>query len=382
MDYTGAGIITTFKIKYQGETIEDYSNKHGNVEHDDVMATLLPQEVCACALGSGRDAKGRGSDGHCMRKGTVMRIARHLGVTGSESGEVMREIMRKTHCTDEKCVLAAAQKMRALSAAEAGIEEQIAFKRSGPTDSSLFSDSVIQAQLYAWMYQFPSFWAYNFNMINWNEASLRDGRVRASPDTLATVRWSDLWAGKIPMPIGLAPTPASNEMLAAKRAAGIRCSACVVNSDTYDGNGKHWMALFVDTRDKDRWTIEFFNSAAVRPESSWLEWMARTRLELQKCSATTRIDSICVCKIWHQHSKSECGPYSLFYVWARLNGVPAQYFLENVVPDQIMFEFRQHLFSQEAGAGTGAFDFAQYAKKVRVKWDTEDIRDSKKRTNI
>lgn len=70
----------------------------------------------------------------------------------------------------------------------------------------------------------------------------------------------------------------------------------------------------------------------------------------------------------------------MFYVWARLNGVPARYFMENVVPDQFMFEFRQHLF---ADGESREFDFDTFARNVRVKWDTEDIgTGGKVRTNI
>ena len=63
----------------------------------------------------------------------------------------------------------------------------------------------------------------------------------------------------------------------------------------------------------------------------------------------------------------------MFYTWARLNGIPANYFLENVVPDQMMFEFRHHLFNNDSVTPGEKFDFAQFAKKVRVKWDSENI---------
>lgn len=376
MEYTGAGIITTFKIKYDGAEIADYHNEHGSVVRDRALDSVLPGEICSCALGR------KGAT--CMREKTIKLIAQHLDVPLSDAPVgVMRALMKKTGCTDEKCVLSAAREMKALSAEEAGIEEQIAFKQAGPTDTTLFNDGVIQAQLYAWMFQFRDFWAYNFNMLDYARASLRNGRVMQKPDTLATTNWEDLFAGRVPMPVGMRGTPAQQVMLAAKR-KGVRCGACVINSDTYDGNGKHWMALFVDARATGAspcWTIEFFNSAAVRPESEWLEWMVKTKRELQKCNPSARIETICACKVWHQHSRSECGPYSIFYVWARLNGISPQYFMESVVPDQMMFEFRQHLFGIPASS-TERFDFAQFAKQARIKWDTEDISGNKRRDNI
>ena len=395
MEYTGAGIITTFKIKYDGAEIEDYHNAHINIPRDMTIGQLMPQEICECSLA-------RRNASTCIRPMIVEKIAKKLGIATEQirnTEEIMRSLMRKTGCTSEKCVLTAAKNMSALSLAEAGIEEQIAFKQSGPLDASLFNDSVIQAQIYAWMYNFRDFWAYNFNMLNYAEKSLRHGQVMDEPDTLATIHWTDLYAGRVPMPVGMKMTPAAQSMIKMKE-KGIRRSGCVINSDTYDGNGKHWMALFVDaSAPEGPWTIEFFNSAAVRPESEWLEWMARTRLELQKCAASEatpprkiEVETLCICKIWHQHSKSECGPYSLFYIWARLNGIPAKYFMENVVPDQIMFEFRQHLFNSEKIDPRGGssdlpkigetFDFSRFAQGVKIRWDTEDIAGNKKRTNI
>lgn len=380
MEYTGAGIITTFKIKYDGAEISDYHNNHAEVARDATVASLLPEEICPCALNRAREPT-------CLRPEILIRVAKKLGIPTEQTHrieELMHSLLQKTHCNNEKCVLDVAQKLAVISVEEAGIEEQIAFKQNGPIDAALLNDSVIQAQLYAWMYQFRDLWAYNFNMLNYTEKSLRHGHVVNEPDTLATIKWIDLYAGRIPHPVGMRPTAAAQKMLAEK-ARGVRRSCCIVNSDSYDGNGKHWMALFVDASappgdPSHPWTIEFFNSAAVRPESEWLEWMARTRLELQKCATNAKIAMVYVCKVWHQHSKSECGVYSLFYIWARLNGIPAQYFLDNVVPDQIMFEFRQHLFNT-SDIGT-PFDFTKFAGQVKIRWDSEDISGNKKRTNI
>ena len=367
MEYTGAGIITTYKTKYKGAEIRDYKNAHANVARDEIIGSLMPAVVCQCAIT-------RRDESTCMRDETIARIARNLDIRASPRAEdTMRALMRATQCSDEKCVLAAAASKGAISVEEAGIEEQVAFKRDGPTDTTLFNDNTIQGILYSWMYQFRDFWAYNFNMLNYAEKSMRKGLVVAHPDTLATINWEDLYAGRVPDPVGLGMTPTARAMLETKK-VGVRCSACIINSDTYDGTGKHWMALFVDARDTSEtpcWTIEFFNSAAIRPESEWLEWMVKTKRELQRVNARARIETICVCEVWHQHSKTECGPYSTFYTWARLNGIPATYFRENVVPDQIMFEFRQHLFNN-AQVGE-KFDFAQFAKRVRVKWDSENI---------
>jgi len=80
------------------------------------------------------------------------------------------------------------------------------------------------------------------------------------------------------------------------------------------------------------------------------------------------IEIIRTTKVKHQKSKSECGVYSLFYVWARLNGVPPEKFTANIVPDELMFEFRQHIFAGSSMQG-GKFDWDEYQKKVNIKWE-------------
>lgn len=382
MAITGAGTIPTFRVQYEGSDIVDYHNPRTAVPHDKIVRALLPPVVGQCSIA--RERSRASADCPCMCGQIVGKIAQGYGVHAPTLADAMRALMEETDCADEKCVLERARKAKIISIEEAGIEEQLAFKQRGPTDVALFNDAIIHAQLYAWMYQFPQFWAYNFNMLDYATSSMRDGKVLRKPDTLATINWCDLYEGRVPAPVGMrsgesARAPA-RAMLNAKRARGIRCSGCVINSDVYDGSGKHWMALFVDARDDGAapaWTVEFFNSAAVRPENEWLAWMVKTRRELQSCNPRARIEIVPVCKIWHQHSATECGPYSVFYIWARLNRVPAQYFIDNVVPDQIMFEFRQHLFDRD---GDGRpFDFQEYKKSVRVRWDVEDLQSGEKR---
>lgn len=69
----------------------------------------------------------------------------------------------------------------------------------------------------------------------------------------------------------------------------------------------------------------------------------------------------------------------MFYIWARLNHTPADYFIHNVVPDQFMFEFRQHLFAKPDD-DVKPFDFEKFSRDVKIKWDTEQIGAEKKST--
>jgi hypothetical protein len=371
--YVGGSVVAAFNIKYEGVDILDYHNTHHTIPRDHVIGKLLPKKVCSCSLG--RAANGT----TCLRANITQDLAEQMGMPRDAPVE---KLLEQTGCTGDKCLLKAAQSKGVISDVDADIEAEIAFKKTGPVDITLFNDIIIDQQLFAWMYQFEDFYAYNFNMLDWRKHSMRNGRVRNSPDTLATISWADLYHGKITQPIGMANNPASNKILTIKASHGIRRGGCIINSDVYAGSGKHWMALFVDASDISEtptWTIEFFNSAAIKPESEWLDWMIKTKNELLQCNPRAIIKHVYVCKIWHQHSRTECGPYSMFYIWARLNHTPADYFIHNVVPDQFMFEFRQHLFAKPDD-DVKPFDFEKFSRDVKIKWDTEQIGAEKKST--
>jgi len=366
---SGARIIT-FKSGRGNTKFNDYHNDHTPVARDSVVSTLMPACLTECSIT-------RSGEKVCMRPDIFKRIAVGSGISPNVNIEnTLRELMKVTGCDGERCILKHARDHHIITSDEAGIEEMVSFKHRGPTDGTLLSDMVIDAQLYAWMFQFPQFWAYNFNMRNWREKSIRNSRVIKEPDTFATINWADLYRGGdgIPDPVGMHMTETAQKMMKVKHERGIRYSACIINTDEYDGPGKHWMATFVDARDESEtphWSIEIFNSAAVRPSAEWIDWMSKTREELISINPRAVIDYAYVCTIWHQHSKTECGPYSLFYIWSRINRVPYSYFMTTPVPDQLVFEFRQHLFNDTENDRGKPFDFAAYARRVRIIWDKE-----------
>jgi hypothetical protein len=120
-----------------------------------------------------------------------------------------------------------------------------------------------------------------------------------------------------------------------------KTAGCIINSDNYQGSGKHWMALFVDTRSSPM-TVEFFNSSGNYPVKQWSDWMHKTKDDL---APKGKVKIVNVAGLQHQRSKTECGVYSLYYIWSRLNGISPEAFQKIKVDDELMFEFRQHLFS-------------------------------------
>ena len=119
--------------------------------------------------------------------------------------------------------------------------------------------------------------------------------------------------------------------------------ACVLNTDTSNGKGKHWICLFVDMRGKT-WTIEFFNSSGNAPHINIVRWMESQRSLLMPINKNTIITKSS--NITHQKDNFSCGTYVLYYIKARLDMVPYTYFLNNKIIDDYPVRFRKHIFRE------------------------------------
>jgi hypothetical protein len=332
---------------------------------------------------------------------TLAKSAKSPRVHSSPHVQIVEKAKEKLGCDTEICILEALEP----HLGKALITDEITtnFKVKGPTDNKLLSNINIDNVMNKYSVLFPGFFPYNFNMRNYASYRFRKGYVERVPDTLATMQFVDLFAN------------------------GYNCCGCVINDDTYQGPGTHWMALFADARG-GKWSVEFFNSSGNAPAPEWVNWMTKTKSQMEdiidslksnsalklegqtgqtgqavqasttvaadimpknprskiittreearkfccewsKSKPPQRVDIVCCSEIRHQQSKTECGLYSLFYVFARLNGVPYDYFMKNPVPDQLMFEFRQLLFNSEKGVSGGKFNWDQYRGQVSVTWE-------------
>lgn len=311
---------------YQGGLTKYSLDKNADIRKDTVISKLVPEVVGDCP------------GNVCMSKHAEEKV---LAVARVKSIE---EAKRALTCDSEVCLL---EKLKPQLGAQLVDTEIRNGTLSGPTDNSLLSNVHIDGVMSWFARRFPDFFPYNFNMRNYIDYSYVNRRVIPRPDTLATIRLLSLLNGT------------HNGMK-------YRTAGCVINDDVYQGPGTHWMALFMDARGPTV-VLEFFNSSAGAPHAAWCNWMRKNKAELE--SSGRKVECVRVDEIRHQHSITECGVYSLFYIYSRLNGVPAKYFRENPVPDQIMFEFRQHLFGGEKGVVDGKFEWAEYKKAVNVAWE-------------
>jgi len=113
------------------------------------------------------------------------------------------------------------------------------------------------------------------------------------------------------------------------------CAGFVLNIDWSTGGGTHWIAIFINNVSPP-YTLEYFDSAGdiILPE-------------IKKYFDTfgSNFQPICVRSFAQQQDNHSCGPYSLYYIYSRLQGVPWQHFRKYAIGDKQMHKFRKHLFS-------------------------------------
>jgi hypothetical protein len=315
-----------------------------SVQKDTVVGKLIPNEISECALYLNKQPGET-----CMSNETVNMVGQVLNI----SSNIINTAKEKLGCENERCILG--KLIPHLGEDRVRHEINTYLKIKGPTGNELLSNVHIDSTLKQWSANvFNDFFPYNFNMLNYASYAYDNGYVLHRPDTLASVLFIDLYNGEF-------------------NGKKYKCAACIINSDVYQGEGKHWMALFADARGKDRWTVEFFNSSGNSPAPEWISWLIKTRTGMEaiidRAKMKMPVEVMKVSNIRHQQSKSECGLYSLFYVWARLHGVPPEYFMNTPIPDQLMFEFRQHLFEDPKRRTIKKFDWIAYKQQVNIEWE-------------
>lgn len=326
---------------------------------------ILPEKVTKCSLIS----KGV-IDGVCSSDKTIKAIGGILGehiietkygIDSNTRKHVIDKAMHETKCTDEKCVLKSNLAKKAVGNDTALGEIQVNMKIDGPTDTSLLNNFNIDNTLSQWQNQYRDFFAYNFNMRDFEQKG----------DTLATINLAELYK------------------------KGYRTAACVINSDYYKGSGKHWMALFADMRNPGKFSVEFFNSSGNPPYAEFAAWLQKSKEQLNdvysELGTSGDVEIILCCDLPHQKTKTECGLYSLYYIWARLSGVPASFFKKYIISDVLMIALRQHLFDGTANksgvTGKGGkgplginsndeFDIKKYEEKSKIPWENDVDRET------
>jgi len=124
----------------------------------------------------------------------------------------------------------------------------------------------------------------------------------------------------------------------------------VLNTDLSSGGGKHWFSIFIDFT-LNPIQIEYFNSSGYDIKNDvygkkfkdfFMNLADEITLNYKPCKF------IKVTDIEHQRSDTaNCGAYSLYYIWKRLNGCKSEYFANNKILDEDMEEFRSVLWRKK-----------------------------------
>ena len=249
----------------------------------------------------------------------------------------IESVKKKLKCENETCVVSNpkfthfAIHSHIVNKSELNENLNTRFKPEGPRDNNdWLSNEDIDSNLQDWACEFEDFFPCPFAMIDFDDTN----------DELNKHKLHDIYLGN-----------KSKNTILGKMQVPCRTFGCAINSDVSSGKGIHWMALFVDMRPQNEgepWTIEFFNSAANSPQDSINKWMDAKKIELEEYlknnNKNNQVILAKVHKLEHQMSSTECGVYTLFYIRSRLENIPYTKFLQEVIPDENMEDFRKHCF--------------------------------------
>jgi hypothetical protein len=117
----------------------------------------------------------------------------------------------------------------------------------------------------------------------------------------------------------------------------------VCNTDHSANSGIHWFSIFIDFTSSP-YTIEYFNSSGYDIKNKNFHNFLNNLADDIDCKHKN-CEFVKVTDIQHQQSSTaNCGSYSLYYIWMRLNGTKFDHFAKNKIMDEDMEKFRQFLY--------------------------------------
>lgn len=115
----------------------------------------------------------------------------------------------------------------------------------------------------------------------------------------------------------------------------------VINTDTHDGPGQHWVAVFCDIRPELEYPrFTYFDSYAHRPEKEIKDLMKRWKAQWDATRIHKKPMKLSYNKTRHQFKDSECGMYCLYFHYACLLELP----MDRRIADDVINGFRGMLF--------------------------------------
>lgn len=243
--------------------------------------------------------------GSCLPKTVVNQLKPIFSINDNVPvDKTLKKIKKETNCNSESCIFTD-DNVKSKVDSDAILEAY--YKPEGPRDTNdWFSNINIDTVLSNWSKEFPFFYHVPFQMIDFYKTN----------STLAQLYIPDI-------------------------ASQYQSLGVVINTDYSSGPGIHWFCVYMDFTNK---TLEYFNSSGNMPMVEIQAYLHKVRNDFKVIGEEYTI--VIASRIMHQLSESECGPYSMYYIWSRLHKVSHSVFDEKRIPDEKMYEFRQTLFRQ------------------------------------
>lgn len=118
----------------------------------------------------------------------------------------------------------------------------------------------------------------------------------------------------------------------------------ILNLDTHDGDGSHWVAMFIDL--KNKFIFYFESTGSTMPDE------VKTLIEKVKKQASgigIKLNEMDNMKVRHQYGKSECGMYCLYFIITLLEETnkPEKFLNKKIrIPDKEMEKYRDIYFNK------------------------------------
>lgn len=119
----------------------------------------------------------------------------------------------------------------------------------------------------------------------------------------------------------------------------------VINTDEHYKSGQHWIATFIDTKDKK---IYFFDSVGTPPEKRVTKFLAKASKYIMKKYNMKYLNDIDVLFNYKQHQfkNTECGVYSINFILRLLKGETFKQIIDRKLSDNEVNKCREFYFSK------------------------------------
>ena len=115
--------------------------------------------------------------------------------------------------------------------------------------------------------------------------------------------------------------------------------AIVFNTDTHDGSGQHWIAMFMNFKKGE---ICYFDSVGDAPPIQVKRLIERLRVEGSSC--LNKPVKVYINAVKHQKRNTECGMYCLIFIHHMLTNGDFFSFNARRIPDEEAFKYRKYFF--------------------------------------